>query len=103
MWREVADAGFSACSALLDAKVIWRRRLRPLEIDCFSLEELAESRLKLEKDLFDAEFGSLMVLTSSDNGSETSVISEVSSCILETNASSLSSRRMGLARLSTGI
>lgn len=84
--------------------------MRPLEIDCFSLEELAESRFKLEKDPFDVEFGSLVVSTSSFNGSDTSVISEaegsgtsVSSCIPELNASSLSSCRTGLARPSTGI
>ena len=68
--REVADPGFSARSALLDAKEICRRRLRPLEIDCLNLEELAESRFRLEKDLFDSEFGALMVSTSSFVNSE---------------------------------
>jgi len=67
----MADGGFSACSALLDAKEIRRRRLRPLEIDCFSLDELAESRCKLEKDLFDPEFGNSVDFSPSFGGSET--------------------------------
>ena len=91
--REVADPCFSACSALLDAKEICRRRLRPLEIDCLNLEELAESRFRLERDPFDSEFGTLMVSKSSFNGWETSVNSDavgsgtrVSSRFSETNA-----------------
>ena len=91
--RVVADPGFSARSALLDAKEICRRRLRPLEIDCLNLEVLAESRFRLEKDPFDSEFGTLMVSTSSFNGWKTSVNSEgvgsgtrVSSLFPETDA-----------------
>ena len=107
----MADVGSSACSALLDAKEIRRRRLRPLEIDCLSLDELAESRCKLEKDLFDAEFGNSVDLSPPFDGSETSVISEVvgseaiipSRFLEEIKPSSLSLRKMGLTRPSTGI
>lgn len=95
----MADVGFSACSALLDAKEIRRRRLRPLEIDCLSLDELAESRCKLEEDFFDAEFSNSVDFSPWFDGSA----ADISLCFSKIKSLSLSLRKMGLTRPSTGI